>query len=441
MDRDTGAAPGAEPSHSGQVGRRVRTGLVGLLPARGPVRALVGCYLVDGIGTGLWMATGVLYFTRSLHLPAAQVGAGLSAAGFVGLVGAVPLGHLADRYGLRRAGVVLMGGQAVLAACFAVTRAFWLFLVVACLFMLAQRGTNAVRNAVLGASVPADQRLRTRAYTRSTANVGFAVGALLAVPVLDADSGAAYLAAVFGNAASFLLAGVLLALLPPVPPRRQVAGEPRWVALRDRRYVAMTALTGLLSLHKPVLTVALPLWVSQHTAAPRTLVSALLLVNTGLTVVCQVPLSRGADSYAGGLRTVRRAGAALAVACVLLGLAAGRPAGVATVVLVAGAAVLTVGEVWQSAGGWGLSYDLAPTDRYGQYQGVYALGNGIRDTVGPAAVTALALGVGRPGWLLLAVGFAAVGLAMSPVLALFDPDRRLAVKRPDKATPGPNSSP
>ena len=402
----------------------LRPSLTVFVPERGPIRPLAGCYLIDGVGTGLWMATSVLYFTRSLHLPAAQVGLGLSAAGLAGLAGAVPLGHIADRYGLRRVGLGLMAAQAVLVACYGALRSFWLFLLVSCLFVLAQRGSNAVRNALLGVSVSAERRLRTRAYTRSIANVGFALGALLAVPVLHADTRTAYLVAVFANAGSFVLAGGLLTLLPAVPPRRPVAGEPRWVALRDRRYVAMTALTGLLSLHKPVLTVALPLWVAQRTDAPRIVVSVLLVVNTVLTVLLQVPLSRGADGLAGGVRTVRRSGVALAVACVLLGLASGRSTGLAVGLLVAGAAVLTVGELWQSAGGWGLSYDLAPTDRYGQYQGVYALGNGIRDTFGPATVTVLALVVGRPGWLLLAVVFAVVGLAMAPVLSALDPSRQ-----------------
>lgn len=392
-----------------------------MVPDPGPARVLAAGYLVDGTGTGLWMATSVLYFTRSLGLPPGRVGAGLSVAGLVGLLGAVPLGHLADRRGLRGVGVALMLVQAGLMAAFALLRSFAPFLAVACLYLLAQRGTNAVRNALLGVSVPADRRLRVRAYTRSTANVGFALGALLAVPVLHADSRSAYVAALLGNAASFLLAGALLGRLPRVPPRRPArAGEARWGALRDRRYVGMTVLVGLLGLHKPVLTVALPLWV-RHTGAPPTLVAALLLVNTVLTVALQVPLSRGADGYAGGLRTVRRAGVTLAVSCVVLAAASGRAPAVAVVLLVAGTTVLTAGELWQSAGGWGLSYDLAPADRYGQYQGVYALGNGVRDTVGPYVVTALAVGAGVPGWLVLAAGFTAVGLLAAPVLSAFRP--------------------
>lgn len=416
-----------------------------LLPDRGPARVLAIGYLVDGVGTGLWLATSVLYFTRSIGLPAGQVGLGLSAAGLAGLVAAVPLGHLADEWGLRRVGVALMVAQAALMVAYALLGSFWLFLVVSCLFVAAQRGANAVRNALLGVSVEPERRLRTRAYTRSAANVGFALGALLSVPILHADSG--YLAAVAGNGASFVLAAVLFLLLPSVPPRRtattpaEAASPARWVALRDRRYVAMTVLTGLLSLHKPVLTVALPLWVSQHTDTPRALISLLLTVNTVLTVVLQVPLSRGADGYAGGVRTTRRSGATLAVACVALGLAAGRPTGLAVTLLVVGVAVLTVGELWQSAGGWGLSYDLAPADRHGQYQGVYALGNGIRDTVGPAVVTTLLLGGGIPGWLVLAAGFAAVGLAMAPTLRALTPHRD---PRDTPATPrstGPQQAP
>lgn len=412
-------AAGGWPASSVDRVSAISARVAALLPEPGPARTLAAGYLVDGVGTGLWMATSVLYFTRALGLPVAQVGLGLSVAGLVGLVGSVPLGHLADERGLRRIGVALTLAQAGLMVAFVLLGGFWPFLVVACLFLLAQRGTNAIRNALLGVSVPPDRRLRVRAYTRSTANVGFAVGALLAVPVLHADTRAAYVVAVLANAASFLLAAALLARLPRVPPRRAASGEPRWIALRDRRYLAMTVLSGLLSMHKPVLTIALPLWVSRHTQASTALVSVLLVVNTVLTVLLQVPLSRGADGFAGGARTVRRSGLVLAVACVVLASASGRPPGLAVVLLAAGVAVLTVGELWQSAGGWGLSYDLAPADRHGQYQGVYALGNGIRDTVGPFAVTALGVGVG--GWLILAAGFAAVGLAMAPVLAALAP--------------------
>ena len=65
-------------------------------------------------------------------------------------LGAATGADIADRYGLRRVGLGLMAAQAVLVACYGALRSFWLFLLVSCLFVLAQRGSNAVRNALMG---------------------------------------------------------------------------------------------------------------------------------------------------------------------------------------------------------------------------------------------------------------------------------------------------
>jgi dipeptide/tripeptide permease len=136
-----------------------------------------------------------------------------------------------------------------------------------------------------------------------------------------------------------------------------------------------------------------------------------------------VPLSRGADTRAGALRVLRRSGLTLAAACLLLAAASGRATGVAVALLVAGVAVLTVGELWQSAGGWELSYDLAPDDAQGEYQAAYSMLNGVRDSVGPLVVTAALISGGVGGWLVLAAAFAALGVAMGPVLGAFRPGR------------------
>jgi len=377
---------------------------------------LAAAYLVDGVGSGLWLATSVLYLTRSVGLTAAQVGAGLSVGGVVGLVGTVPLGRLADRRGLRGVCIALTVAQAVLMVGYVAVRSVLPFVVLTALFTLAQRGGNAVRNALLGVAVGEQHRLRVRAYCRSAANIGLSLGALAAAPALVADRRPAYLAAVLGNAASFVIVAAALLAVPAVPvlatTRRSGLG-----ALRDGRYVVMTALTGLLALHKPVLTVAVPLWVAERTAAPRSLVSALLVVNTVLTVLLQVPLARGADTRAGAFRVLRRSGLVLAASCVLLALATGRSAALAGGLLLVGVAVLTVGELLQSAGGWELSYDLAPVDAQGEYQAAYSMLNGVRDSIGPALVTAAVLAGGVGGWLALAAGFAAVGVAVAPLVS------------------------
>jgi MFS family permease len=87
-------------------------------------------------------------------------------------------------------------------------------------------------------------------------------------------------------------------------------------------------------------------------------------------------------------------------------------AGVATALVIAAAIALTLGEIWQSVGGWGISYAFAPPDQLGYYLSVYNLGLTGATVVGPVLVTFVVLRAGRFGWLGLAAAFAVAGLAV-----------------------------
>jgi MFS family permease len=70
------------------------------------------------------------------------------------------------------------------------------------------------------------------------------------------------------------------------------------------------------------------------------------------------------------------------------------------------------GELVGSAGSWSIGFGLAKQEHQGQYQGVYSLSWGLGGTLGPAFVTALAIGMGKTGWVILAVMFAITGTLM-----------------------------
>lgn len=130
--------------------------------------------------------------------------------------------------------------------------------------------------------------------------------------------------------------------------------------LRERPYLAVCVLNGLLMTYGAILTVALPLWIVRSTRSPAWTVGGVFLLNTVLAVL-----------------------------------------------------LLTAGEVLQSAGGWGLSYALAPEQRQGQYLGAFTMGTRIYDTAGPVLVSGLVLGLGAVGWVVLGLLFPllAAGLA------------------------------
>jgi MFS family permease len=76
------------------------------------------------------------------------------------------------------------------------------------------------------------------------------------------------------------------------------------------------------------------------------------------------------------------------------------------VVLLAAAVVHSLAEIMSSAAGWSLSFDLAPQERMGSYQGVYGTGYAVGAMIAPAVVTLTAIDLGTGGWAILAAMFA-----------------------------------
>jgi hypothetical protein len=183
--------------------------------------------------------------------------------------------------------------------------------------------------------------------------------------------------------------------------------------LRDLRYLTVCVLNGLLMTYGAILTVGLPLWIVRRTHAPAWTVAGTFLVSTLLVVTLQVRASRGTDTVHGATRGVRRSGALLLAGCLVLASTRALPAPAAVIVLGAGSVLLTLGEVLQQAGGWSLSYGLAPEDRQGEYLGAFAMGTRIYDSLGPILVTSLILGLGQLGWALLGLMYAGLALGLS----------------------------
>ncbi|MGW5669554.1 MFS transporter [Micromonospora sp. NPDC003776] len=387
-----------------------------LIPEPGPARTLALSSLINTIGRGTWLTASALFLTRSVGLTVAQVGLGLTLTALVSLVVSAPMGYLADRYGPRGLQVAALLASAACTAGLLAVGSFAAFLVVGTLMAVVDAAARGSRGALIAGAVPPDQRVRTRAYLRAVTNVGISVGAVLAGVGLAADTRAAYASLILLDAATYLVAAAVLLRLPAVPPVPAPTHGPRLIALRDRPFLAFTVLDGLMSMHFGLINIALPLWIAGHTTAPRWLISACLLVNTVMVVLFQVRASRGTEELAGAGRAARRAGAVIAAACALFALSGGMSATVAVPLLLAGALVHVVGELWHAAAGWGISFGLAPAHAQGQYQGAYGMGMQLGSMVAPVVVTTLAVGWGVPGWLLLGGLFLLLGLLVPPVV-------------------------
>lgn len=389
-----------------------------MLPDPGPGRWLMSLTLAQSAGSGLFLTSSALLFVHVLGIPAAQVGIGLSVAGLIGFAAVVPVGKLADRKGPRR---LLKLDHTALAAVFVVlpfVRGFVPFVLVCSLISIGELCGSPLRSAVIHATVGPAEAVRTRAQLRSAFNVGFMAGAGVAGLLLLAPGTTALTAVCAGNVAAQLGCRAIVQRLGADPEprtaggRSAVAGTPPATrpALRDVRFVLITLCNGLLELHTTVLAVGMPLWIAERTGAPAALNAVLIMMNTLLVLVFQVRLSRGGRTVLGAAALQRRAGMLLAAGCAVCALSQGQQARGAVPILVLGAAALALGEIMQSAGAWGLSFELPPSGRQAEYQSVFALGRAVQQFVGPALVTSVLIGGGRVGWLLLALMFVVLGV-------------------------------
>ncbi|WP_157756717.1 MFS transporter [Plantactinospora sp. KBS50] len=396
----------------------VKTWSSELIPGAGAARQLAVLTIVQSIGYGLFLTSSAIFFKQTIGLTTTQVGLGLSIAGLAGLLFTVPIGRLADRLGARPPLLACYLALVALFACYCTVHGFTGFVVVASLISVCETSVTPLRAALTYELFPPEDRVKVSAQMRSLLNVGFMIGAAGAGVALTVGNRAAFAAVVLVSALGHAVCAAIVWRLPRqtriVPPTATGGPRPR-AGLRDLRFLGLALLAGILEFFQPILTVALPLWIATRTHAPDFVNAAVLTLDTILVIAFQVAASRGAETATGAARILTRSGLALALACLVFATSQGAGATLAVPLLLLGTVVLVVGELSQAAGSWGLALHLPPPGRQGEYQGVFALGRGLQQTIGPFVVTFLAVGLGWSGWLVLAGLLALAGLACPPL--------------------------
>ncbi|RPF24872.1 MFS transporter [Streptomyces sp. TLI_185] len=390
-----------------------------VIPRPGRERLLSCVNLAYAVGRGVFLSGSVIYFTTVSGLSPTQVGLGTSAAALSGFVASFLCGAAADRLGARRMLVALFALQAAGFALYPAVHSAGPFYVLIVAVGFVEYGVGPTFGAFVGSQIVPAERVQVRAMLRTVFNIGFSAGS--GVTALALLGGGTLVRALPWLSAALLLGAVLLILRLPratAAPAAPAAGTVRrFGALRDVRFVALTALSAPLALHASVLLVVLPLWAVSRTDAPHALVPLLLVANTVVVVLLQVPASKGAETVRGAARLARRSGVWLAAACAVAATAAYGNALTASVVLGVAVLLFTMAELQQSASGWGLSHGLAPDHAQGEYLGTFQLHMVAQGVLGPGIVSAAALSWGAWGWAAVAVVVLVAGLLIVPLAA------------------------
>ncbi|MEU9796560.1 MFS transporter [Streptomyces sparsogenes] len=381
----------------------------------GPMRSLYAATLVLAVGRGGWYSCLAVFATRSLGLTPARFGVCLTAAGVVALVAGGFIGFAADRIGPRRMliGLVLVQGLASVA--YAVARQPWAFALVSCFALTAERTVPAVRIALVAGLTSGETRLRRLASLRVAGSGGTAVGAALGAGVLYLDREPAYVALLGLYGVAAVASAATLRGVPSVPGLTEEAAGRRALVVRDRPFLLITLLSGVLALNWGMLGSGVPLWIAGRTGAPVWAIGVIMVLNTVAIVLFQGRASRGSATVAGAARAAAWCSVPLALSCVLFAATYHRSGPSAVALLLAATVVHAVGELLFVAGSWGLAVGLTPQEAHGEYQGVFNSGSALAVVLSPALMTALLIGWGVGGWLVLAGLFLAGGLPLVPV--------------------------
>lgn len=407
-----------------------------MLPPSGLPRRLALQSTIFAIGEGTFLTGSVVFFTLYVGLSPIQIGIGFSVAGFLALVGSLPIGHLADRLGGRPAWVLGSAAGAAGFACYPLVGGFWTFLLVLAWVQMAEVLANAGRHVYTAAALPKETRVRVMAFMRAYLNVGFTAGAGLGALALALDSRAGLLVLVLANATGLTVNALMVSRMPAATaaPVHERPPSP-WGVLRDRSFTGLAVLIGVIWLSGIIFGELIPLWAITMTDAPKPVLGALIALNTVLAVLLQVRATRGAVSTGGSARLLRWAALATAVACPVIALS-GRTHGWATVaVLALGVVLVTATELWLSAAQWYFNTELPPPGQRGAYQGVGSTMMAAGRMVGPASMTFLAIHTGGWGWWVIAAVFAACAVAVGPLLAWVErtPRAVVMVTTPERA--------
>ncbi|MFJ1757074.1 MFS transporter [Kitasatospora sp. NPDC088134] len=392
---------------------------LGLPATAGRHRRLIGAHLIDSLGTGLVLAFTLVFFVRTTDLSLAAIGAAVSTARLLALPTALLVGPLIDRYGARRVAAAANALSALAHGGFLLADRAWSIVLVCLLAQVGQAAYWTASTGLVVLAAPEGGRTRWFALVQTLRNTGLGLGGALGA-LLVGDGGAGGLRLLVAlNAASYLVAAVLLArwrpapAAPPAPtgvPAPGTAGPGGYrEVLADRRYLLMVAANLSFVLASMVLSVLLAVHVTAalHLGAP--VAAALLVLNGVQVVLTQGPVARLLE----GCRPTRTAAAgALLNALAFAGFAllpAGAPGWVLVPGLVLAMLVYNLAETVATPGREELSVALARPERRGRYLAVNQLSWSLGQALAPGLLTLLfAHGPSWPWLFLLAASLVAV---------------------------------
>ena len=361
-------------------------------------RALLVALGVDNLGSGLFLPLALVYATRAVGLSLGVAGTVVAVGTAAGLLAPPVAGRLVDRLGPRTVVLASQLLQAAGALAYLVAHGVGMVLAAALLLAAGQQTFYSALFALVADVSPPGPKDRPFALVNMVRSGAFGTGALLAGGLLTGVDVLGLRIAVAVNAATFVVCALLLALFVRDEHHEVPASAPGVGArgvLRDRPYLALIAVTGLVALLTDFFLVGMPVFALDVLHTPPWLPGALLAVVTvlGSTLDTAAVRMTGGMSRTGAMTL----GAGVGLAWCLLSLAAlAVPDGWRTPWLLGTIPVLAAGSLLFGPRANAVAEAAAPRAVRGRYLAAFQYAFTVAGVVAPAVVALFALGAWVP---------------------------------------------
>lgn len=352
---------------------------------------------INFFGFGLVLPFELIYLHDRRGFPLPTSGLIVSTVLLVSVIGAVPAGAFADRFGGKRllfVGNVVCGlGYGSLAF---VTHPWQAFL------GSAVAGVGAGCNqpaggALITALTTLEERIAAFTVARVAINLGIGAGGVVAGLVVASGTIRSFQVIYLVNAATFLGFLIFLAFVPNAredrPTQAEVGPRGYGIVLRHRQFLGLLAANfGFVIVGYTLFGYAMPLYARHHAHLGSQAIGAVFAANTIFIIVFVIPIAHLS-------RATSRA-TLLAVMCAVWGLACIIAAGageigvhgVSLLMLAASGVAFAFGECLHAVVVQPLVAELAPAALVGRYMALYGITFSVALAAGPS-VSASALDV------------------------------------------------
>lgn len=377
--------------------------------------ALVVAFLLDALGTGLYLPFSLLYFQRIAGLALPAIGAALTLATVLTLPMSPIAGALVDRFGAKPLVVASQFLQAIGFLGYLIVRSLPLLFGTAFLVTAGNRVFYAASTALITEVAGLDERDRWYGFVGATQSVGLTAGALMAAFVVAFGGVNGYRALILANILSFLLMAISLHWhnASPRPRRHLEIAKPDGyrVVFADRPFLLLVMCNVIFALCSFLLSIGLPLYAAETLKISTVIVGALFAFSSGLSICIQTLTVQLVESSR-RTRSLVIASLIWVMGCVLFALAPLLPHVLLIPYLFGTVALYTVAGLIAGPISTALAAASGPSHLQGRYIALHQFSWGVAAAIAPSMFTLLyALGPAYP-WIALAGSALFTGLLM-----------------------------